>query len=55
MSRPPTSARPPVPQPKPDPAKPNLVYPPHRYEIVTSLPDEAFWHSVEHRPPVQVS
>ena len=45
----------PVPQPTPDPAKPNLVYPPDRYAIVTSLPDEAFWHSVEHRPPVQVS
>ena len=43
-----------VPQPTPDPAKPNLVYPPKQYEVVTSLPDEAFWHSVENRPPVQV-
>lgn len=44
----------PVAQPVPDPAKPNLVYPPERYQVVVSLPDEAFWHSVENRPPVQV-
>ena len=44
----------PLAQPAPDPAKPNLVYPPERYAIVTTLPDEAFWHSVENRPPVEV-
>jgi catechol 2,3-dioxygenase-like lactoylglutathione lyase family enzyme len=43
-----------VPQPTPDPSKPNLVYPPERYAIVTTLPDEAFWNSVENQPPVKV-
>ena len=54
--RPATYERPaqPIPQPVPDPAKPNLVYPPAAYERIVALPDEAFWHSVEHRPPVDV-
>jgi catechol 2,3-dioxygenase-like lactoylglutathione lyase family enzyme len=43
-----------VPQPTPDPAKPNLGYPPHVYAKVVALPDEAFWNSVENQPPVVV-
>ncbi len=44
-----------VPQPQPDPAKPNLDYPPAAYARIVATPDEAFWNSVENRPPVQVS
>jgi catechol 2,3-dioxygenase-like lactoylglutathione lyase family enzyme len=43
-----------VAQPTPDPAKPNLVYPPAVYDRIVATPDAAFWHSVEHRPPVAV-
>ncbi|HAP77668.1 MAG TPA: glyoxalase, partial [Acidimicrobiaceae bacterium] len=43
----------PVAQPSPDPAKPNLVYPPAQYAAITRLPDEAFWHSVDNEPPVK--
>jgi len=45
----------PVPQPKLDPTKPQLDYPPAVYERMLSMPDEVFWNSVENRPPVQVS
>jgi catechol 2,3-dioxygenase-like lactoylglutathione lyase family enzyme len=45
----------PVPQPTPDPAKPNLVYPPGAYARIVARPDEDFWHSVEHEPPVRVA
>jgi catechol 2,3-dioxygenase-like lactoylglutathione lyase family enzyme len=44
----------PVPQPAYDPAKPHLGYPPAVYERILATPDEAFWHSVEHEPPVHV-
>jgi catechol 2,3-dioxygenase-like lactoylglutathione lyase family enzyme len=43
-----------VTQPTPDPDKPNLVYPPEVYAAIVRTPDEAFWHSVEHEPPVKV-
>jgi len=43
----------PVSQPVPDPAKPNLVYPPAAYERIVTMPDEAFWNSVENQPPVR--
>jgi catechol 2,3-dioxygenase-like lactoylglutathione lyase family enzyme len=53
---PPSFERPaqPVPQPAFDPTKPHLVYPPATYERILRLPDEAFWTSVEHRPPVAI-
>lgn len=44
----------PLPQPTPDPSKPNLGYPPGVYERVAALPDEVLWNSVENRPPVEV-
>lgn len=44
----------PVPQPEPDPAKPNLAYPPAVYAKVVKVPDEAMWGSVESNPPVVV-
>ncbi len=43
-----------VPQPVPDPAKPNLVYPPAAYARIVATPDDAFWHSVESEPPVKL-
>ena len=43
-----------VPQPQPDPAKPNLVYPPAVYARIVATPDEAMWASVESDPPVAV-
>jgi catechol 2,3-dioxygenase-like lactoylglutathione lyase family enzyme len=43
-----------VPQPAYDPSKPHLDYPPAAYQRILTTPDEAFWHSVENRPPVQV-
>lgn len=44
-----------VAQPAFDPTKPHLDYPPAAYERILKTPDEAFWNSVENRPPVQVS
>ena len=44
----------PVPQPTPDPAKPNLAYPPSVYARVVAVPDEVMWGSVESNPPVIV-
>ena len=54
---PPAYERPaaPVRQPQPDPAKPNLDYPPAVYARIVATPDEAFWNSVENQPPVKVS
>jgi len=43
-----------VPQPAPDPAKPNLVYPPAAYARIVATPDEVMWSSVESDPPVAV-
>jgi len=45
----------PVPQPAYDPAKPHLEYPPAVYQRVLATPDEAFWRSVENRPPVEIA
>jgi catechol 2,3-dioxygenase-like lactoylglutathione lyase family enzyme len=42
----------PVPQPTPDPAKPNLVYPPQAYARIVATPDEVMWNAVESEPPV---
>lgn len=44
----------PLPQPTPDPAKPNLVYSPEAYRRIVAMPDDAFWHSVDREPPVHV-
>ena len=44
----------PVVQPSPDPAKPNLVYPPAAYARIVATPDEVFWNSVESEPPVKL-
>jgi catechol 2,3-dioxygenase-like lactoylglutathione lyase family enzyme len=43
-----------VQQPSFDPAKPHLVYPEPMYQAILRTPDEAFWSSVESRPPVEV-
>ena len=43
----------PVPQPTPDPSKPNLVYPPEVYRRIVETPDERFWNSVDSTPPVR--
>lgn len=44
-----------VPQPPPDPAKPHLGYPPHRYEQVLAMSDEEITNLSSYaRPPVQV-
>lgn len=45
----------PVPQPTPDPAKPNLDYPPEVYRRIVETPDERFWRSVDSNPPVRVA
>jgi catechol 2,3-dioxygenase-like lactoylglutathione lyase family enzyme len=43
-----------VAQPAIDDTKPQLDYPPAVYAKMVSMPDEAFWNSVENRPPVSV-
>jgi catechol 2,3-dioxygenase-like lactoylglutathione lyase family enzyme len=46
---------PPLAQPTPDPAKPNLVYPPAVYRRIVETPDERFWHAVDSNPPVRLT
>ena len=43
-----------VAQPTPDPAKPNLVYPPAVYARMVTTPDEVMWSAVTSDPPVAV-
>jgi catechol 2,3-dioxygenase-like lactoylglutathione lyase family enzyme len=45
----------PVPQPGLDTGMPLLAYPRHVLERIATTPDEAYWHSVEHEPPVKVA
>ena len=44
-----------VAQPVPDPAKPNLGYPPAVYARVVATPDEVMWNAVVSDPPVVVA
>jgi catechol 2,3-dioxygenase-like lactoylglutathione lyase family enzyme len=45
----------PVPQPGLDTGMPLPVYPQKVLERMATTPDEAYWHSVEHEPPVKVA
>jgi catechol 2,3-dioxygenase-like lactoylglutathione lyase family enzyme len=44
----------PVPQPGLDTGMPLPAYPEKVLQRIATTPDEAFWHSVEHEPPVKV-